>query len=89
MWCSSRIALFTVAAWTAVVVALGAAELKPQTIEAFDRYVRVTEARMQTEVDGQSPFLRVDRLRDDEREEAYAKLRAGEVVIDSLETRDN
>ena len=85
---SSRVALYTVAAWTGVVVALGAAELKPQTIEAFDRYVRVTEARMQTELDGQSPFLWVDRLPDDEREEAYAKLRAGEVVIDRLETRD-
>ena len=84
----SRIALFTVAAWTGVVVALGAAELKPQTIEAFDRYVRVTEARMQTELDGQSPFLWVDQLSDDDRDEAYAELRAGEVVIDRLETRD-
>ena len=85
---SSLVALCTVAVWTGVVVALGAAELKPQTIEAFDRYVRVTEARMQTELDGQSSFLWVDRLPDDEREEAYAKLRAGEVVIDRLETRD-
>ena len=84
----SRIALFTVAAWIGVVVALGAAELKPQTIEAFDRYVRITEARMQTELDGQSPFLWVDRLSDDDRDEAYAELRAGEVVIDRLETRD-
>ena len=36
----------------AVVVGVNAAELKPQTVEAFDLYVRVTEARMKTELDG-------------------------------------
>ena len=85
---SSLIWLFTLVVWTGVVVALGAAELKPQTIKAFDRYVEVTEARMQTELDGEAPFLWVDRLPDDDRDEANAKLRAGEVVIDRLETRD-
>lgn len=30
----------------------------------------------------------MDRLSDDDRDEAYAKLRAGEVVVDRLETRD-
>lgn len=43
---SSLIWLFTLVVWTGVVVALGTAELKPQTIKAFDRYVEVTEARM-------------------------------------------
>ena len=54
---SSLVALCAVAAWTGVVVALGAAELKPQTIETFDRYVRVSEVRMQAELDGQSRCL--------------------------------
>jgi hypothetical protein len=85
---SSLVWRFTLVVWTGVVVALGAAELKPQTIEAFDRYVEVTEARMQAELAGEAPFLWVDRLPDDDREEAYAKLRAGQVVIDRLETRD-
>ena len=42
---------------SAAVVGVNAAELKPQTIEAFDRYVRVTEARMKTELDGEARFL--------------------------------
>ena len=85
---SSLVWLLTLVVWTGVVVALGAAELKPQTIEAFDRYVEVTEARMQIEVAGEAPFLWVDRLPDDDRDEAFAALRAREVVIDRLETRD-
>ena len=73
----------------AAVVGVDAAELKPQTVEAFDRYVRVTETRMTTELDGEAAFLWVDRLPDAENEEAYQKLRAGEVVIEKLETRDD
>ena len=72
----------------ATVARVNAAELKPRTVEAFDRYVQVTEARMKTELDGEAPFLWIDRLPDDKREEAYRKLRAGEVVIEKLETRD-
>ena len=73
---------------SAAVVGVNAAELKPQTVEAFDRYVRVTEARMKTELDGETRFLWIDRLPDDKNEEAYQQLRAGEVVIEKLETRD-
>ena len=87
---SWRVVLVTGAVCTGMAVVLGAAELKPHTIAAFDRYVAATEARMQTELAGEAPFLWVDRLPDDDREQAYAyaKLRAGEVVIDRLETRD-
>ena len=83
-----RTCLLTLAVWAGVVVALGAAALTPGTIEAFDRYVEATEARMQAELAGESPFLWVDWLPDDDREDAYARLRAEEVVIDSLATRD-
>ena len=44
---------------------------------------------MTTELDGEAAFLWVDRLPDAENEEAYQKLRAGEVVIEKLETRDD
>ncbi len=84
---SPRVYLVVLVVMTAAVAALQAADLKPQTIEAFDRYVTVTEARMQAELAGEAPFLWVDRLADDEREDAYARLRAGEVVVDRLETR--
>ena len=65
-----------------------AAELKPQTVRAFDRYVVLTEERMRAEVEGLSPFLWLDRLADAEREEVLARLRSGEVVIERLRTRD-
>lgn len=68
--------------------AAGAAELKPETAAAFDRYVRLTEERMRAEVEGRAPFLWLDRLADAERDAVLARLRAGEVVVERLETRD-
>ena len=45
-----------------------AAELKPETVAAFDRYVRATEARMNEDLhDGR--FLVVDRLPSEHRRE--------------------
>jgi hypothetical protein len=79
----------TAAGWLSAVAVVNAAELTAKTLEAWERYVTVTEARMQTELDEEAPFLWVDSLEDDEREEVYARLRDGEVVIDKLETREN
>ncbi len=80
--------MFTVALWVAMVVVLAAAELKPATIAAFDRYVELTETRMKGERDGDSPFLWVDRLPNEERDAVAAKLSAGETVIEQLKTLD-
>ena len=84
----SLVAVCTAAAWLSAVTVVHAAELQARTLEAWERYVAVTEARIQTELDGEAPFLWVDSLSEDERDEAYAKLRAGEVVIERLETLD-
>lgn len=65
-----------------------AAELKPEAVAAFDRYVKATEARMKTEVSGDAPLLWLDRLAEDKRADVLAKLELGEVVIERLETRD-
>ncbi len=65
-----------------------AAELKPQTVRAFDRYVALTEERMRAEVEGRSPFLWLDRLDAPERDDVLARLRSGEVVIERIRTRD-
>jgi hypothetical protein len=56
------------------------AELQPKTVAAFDRYVKATEARITTEQADGGPFLhgRLD----------TAKLRAGELAIDRVETRE-
>lgn len=66
-----------------------AAELKQKTIEAFDRYVRLSEARMEEESRGGAPFLWIDRLPQERREAAYAQLRQGRVMIERLETLDD
>jgi hypothetical protein len=63
------------------------AELKPATVAAFDRYIRATEARIATEVQDERRFLSLGgpgtaaaRL---------SELKAGKLVIERLETRDN
>lgn len=72
-------------AWTAPG---HAAELKPQTVAAFDRYVRVTEARMAAELPEANSFLWMDGLPEARRESLYAQLRRGQVVIERLRTRE-
>jgi hypothetical protein len=62
---------------------VSAAELQPKTIAAFERYVRVTEAQMVPD-----PFLRIDALGPNERQNAYAALRRGELYIERLSTRE-
>jgi hypothetical protein len=67
---------------------LNAAEPGVRTLEAFDRYVRLTEARMERQLSGQAPFLLVDSLAESQRAAVLARLRTGEVVVDRSETRD-
>src|SRR5258708_5132534 len=55
-----------------MVFQLAAAELKPQTIEAFDRYIRQTEQRL----DGRKEFLWTD-----ESAERGRRVRQGEIVV--------
>ncbi len=68
---------------------IAAAELKRKTIEAFDHYVRLTEARIDTELARGTPFLWVDGLPEARREAAHTQLREGRVMIERLETLDN
>ncbi len=61
---------------------------KQETVAAFDRYVRLTEARVEKELRKDGPYLWVD-LQTINRERDRQQLRAGEVVIEKLATRDN
>jgi len=63
-----------------------AAELKPKTTAAFDRYVSATEARFSGELKPGGAFLYVDKLPEDARRNAYQQLRQGEILIEKLET---
>ena len=65
-----------------------AEDLKPQTIAAFNRYVRLTEAQIDSQVGRREPFLWVDSLPENRREAAYRDLGDGKVVIERLETLD-
>jgi hypothetical protein len=61
-----------------------AAELQPRTVAAFDRYVRLTEARL----DSREPFLWIDALPPATRQARRDEIRRGMVVVDRLTTRD-
>jgi hypothetical protein len=67
---------------------VGAAELKPAAVQGFDRYVQLTEQRMQTELRPGAAFLWVDGLPEARRNSVYAQLQHGEVVSARLKTRD-
>lgn len=64
------------------------AELKPKTLEAFGRYVRATEARIDKELKRPGAFLYVDGLPEPRRSQVRAQLERGEVFMDRLQTLD-
>jgi hypothetical protein len=65
-----------------------AVELKPETVRAFERYIRPTEARIAGEVRSDKTFLWMDALPDDRRALVYQQLRQGQVVIQRMKTLD-
>jgi len=66
----------------------GAAELRPEAVQGFDQYVRLTELRMQSEGAPGGAFLWVDGLPEPRRSDAYARLQRGEVISARLRTAD-
>lgn len=56
---------------------LTAAELKPETIHAWDVYVTATKERLERRARGELPFLRVD-----EERELARRVREGELLVD-------
>ena len=71
----------------ALAPAPAAADLRPATLAAFQRYVSLTEARMAGEMSGPSPRLWIDRQAD-RRPALLGKLQLGEVVSAPLQTYD-
>ncbi len=62
-----------------------ASELRPETVAAFDRYFRATDARMSDDLrDGN--FLYMDSLPADRREKIYEQVRQGNMFIEQLHT---
>ena len=75
----------------AVLVAVGAtagviaAELKDETVAAWNRYIEATEQRIAAELAADDRFLVLDFA--DEADEARRRLLAGEVRVEKMETR--
>jgi len=58
-------------------------------MDAFDRYVALTDAQNDAELRDANAFLWVDALPEAQRSEAYAAMKRGDVVIAKRETRDS
>jgi len=76
------------AVWALATTPAQAADLRSATVAAFDRYVHLTESRLDGEGRGVSSFLWVDGLAEARRQEAGAWLHRGEVLVSRMETRD-
>ena len=70
-------------------VSANAADLKPETIAAYQRYLQITEANVDAELARGEPYLWVDSLPAPRRAADYAELRKGNLVIERLETLDH
>jgi len=63
-------------------------DLQPQTVEAFNRYIRATEARIEKEVARPGAFLYLEGLPEPQRSETLAAVRKGDIYMDRLHTQD-
>lgn len=84
-----RSALAVLAAVLLVPAPARAEKLKPQSLETFRKYARLTEARVEKEAQSADAFLWVDTLPAARRAEALALLRRGEVHVAELRTLEN
>lgn len=64
-----------------------AAELKKVTLDAFNRYVQLTEQQLNSQLSATGPFLYVDQLNESERQTELGRLNRGEVLIRRMETK--
>jgi hypothetical protein len=85
--CLQRFAAVLVCA-SLMAAPLSAAELRQKSIETYDRYIRLTEARIDAEVQKSDPYLWVDSLAEPARTQAYERLRRGEALIERMRTLD-
>jgi hypothetical protein len=65
------------------------AELKPETVAGFDRYVSATNARIDAELGSAEGFLWLSRQPDAARANGFESLRRGDVLVERLTTTDH
>src|SRR6185437_16235262 len=83
------ILLIALAAVLSVANSASAAELSPKTTAAFNHYVALSEAEIDASLNDRQTFLWVDRLPPEQRAAVLARLRAGSVVIERMQTLEN
>jgi hypothetical protein len=76
------------AACLALPAPANAADLQPQTAKAYDQYIELTTAKVDSELAQSGPYLWVERLPTAQRATDEEQLRNGELVIERLETLD-
>ena len=84
-----RALAFIFAASLAFPAAVNAADLQPQTAQAYDRYIGLTTAQLDSELAQSGPYLWVERLPAARRAADEQQLRNGELVVERLETLDS
>jgi hypothetical protein len=75
--------------WPLAAFAAAAAQLKQDTIQAFEQYVKVTEEERAAKRRKYGTFLWIDSQEDALRRKFHERLARGEVVTKRLETRDD
>jgi hypothetical protein len=65
-----------------------AVDLEPKTLEAFNHYVQITEARINKEVARPGAFLYVEGIPEPHRSQALASLQKDDIYMEPLQTRD-
>ena len=66
-----------------------APDLNPDTVAAFNEYVRLTDTRNEDELRRGTSLLWIDGLPEGEQKQAYEALKRGEVKMQKLETLEN
>jgi hypothetical protein len=77
------------AACLALPAPANAADLQPQTARAYDRYIELTTAQVNSELAQSGPYLWVERLPAAQRATDEEQLRTGQLVIERVETLDS
>lgn len=85
---SARACAFSAIAVVGLTTDMTAADLKPATEAAFERYARVTERRIAAEVASPTTFLAVDGRPDGDRQRTLDALKRGEVLVEKLTSTD-
>jgi len=64
------------------------ADLEPETLESFNRYVQATEARIDTELARPGATLHIEGLPEPQRSDTLASIHKGDIYMERLQTRD-